>query len=335
MRTSAADHVRERSALASQYALHCSLAYFSAQGQNEDVVSQALQALNQSASFVEQVKGDIEARLLDALERRTNQEPTRGVCDAILVVPLEGVCAEIVKILGKSDGRKFVKNLALIAHPGAEKSASGTGKDDRANSDSARHLTVEPQPSSVTDNSKSTSYPSLHNVFTATVPRPPSESSETLSKDVVQLQAAQDGEIDNDLLLPVLTAEYKKKDVTTTFKALNQSRMYTVSALYFLRSLGIVDFPLFGLVTSGSEGAVSMAWYSSKQQKIFLMERNLQLYDISDPLQVYEFSVVLLRIAEHGQKLKVKLQEMLSKIDERSKIKTFKHWSNLAQPKEL
>ncbi|EGO03240.1 hypothetical protein SERLA73DRAFT_174700 [Serpula lacrymans var. lacrymans S7.3] len=111
--------------------------------------------------------------------------------------------------------------------------------------------------------------------------------------------------------------------------------MYTVSALYFLRSLGIVDFPLFGLVTSGSEGAVSMAWYSSKQQKFFLMERNFQLYDISDPLQVYEFSVVLLRIAEHGQKLKVKLQEMLSKIDERSKIKTFNHWSNLAQPKEL
>ncbi|EGO29000.1 hypothetical protein SERLADRAFT_456323 [Serpula lacrymans var. lacrymans S7.9] len=279
MRTSAADHVRERSKLARQYESHCRLADFS-------VASQALQALNQSASFVEQVKGDIEARLLDALERRTNQEPTRGKCDAILVVPLEGVCAKIVKILGQSEGRKFVKNLALIAHPGAEKSASGTGKNDRANSDSARHLTVEPQPSSVTDNSKSTSYPSLHNVFTATVPRPPSESSETLSKDVVQLQAAQDGEIDNDLLLPVLTAEYKKKDVTTTFKALNQSRMYTVSALYFLRSLGIVDFPLFGLVTSGSEGAVSMAWYSSKQQVSMFID---MLIDILPSLTIENF----------------------------------------------
>ncbi|EGO03219.1 hypothetical protein SERLA73DRAFT_174677, partial [Serpula lacrymans var. lacrymans S7.3] len=118
MRTSAADHVRERSKLARQYESHCRLADFSYgyDGGNRVVASQALQALNQSASFVEQVKGDIEARLLDALERRTNQEPTRGKCDAILVVPLEGVCAKIVKILGQSEGRKFVKNLALIAH---------------------------------------------------------------------------------------------------------------------------------------------------------------------------------------------------------------------------
>ncbi|EGO28977.1 hypothetical protein SERLADRAFT_456296 [Serpula lacrymans var. lacrymans S7.9] len=34
-----------------------------------------------------------------------------------------------------------------------------------------------------------------------------------------------------------------------------------------------------------------MAWYSSKQQKINLMERNIRSYNISDPLQAYEFSV--------------------------------------------
>jgi hypothetical protein len=63
-----------------------------------------------------------------------------------------------------------------------------------------------------------------------------------------------------DLLLPVLLSEYKKKDESTITKAMNQMRTYLISALQFLDALGIPEQPVFGLVVNGSLGAVTMAW---------------------------------------------------------------------------
>jgi len=63
-----------------------------------------------------------------------------------------------------------------------------------------------------------------------------------------------------DLLLPVLLSEYKKKDASTIAQAMNQMGTYLVSALSFLDALGVTEQPVFGLVVNGRLGAVTMGW---------------------------------------------------------------------------
>ena len=43
----------------------------------------------------------------------------------------------------------------------------------------------------------------------------------------------------------------------------NRQRLNCVSAVQFLASLGIKDFPVYGLATSGQYGHVSSTWFSS------------------------------------------------------------------------
>ena len=61
------------------------------------------------------------------------------------------------------------------------------------------------------------------------------------------------------ILLPQLLVEHKTANKTER-RVLNQSRMYCVSAVAFLAAIGITDYPVFGLVTRGTIGAVIMAW---------------------------------------------------------------------------
>ncbi|KIK37733.1 hypothetical protein CY34DRAFT_444009 [Suillus luteus UH-Slu-Lm8-n1] len=100
---------------------------------------------------------------------------------------------------------------------------------------------------------------------------------------------------DTDILLPVLLAEYKKKDTSAISTAMNQMRMYQVSAVTFLSALGITDQPVFGLVVNGTLGAITMAWKTNDQ--IYVMERNVRHYDIRDPLQALQFVSILRRLA--------------------------------------
>ncbi len=40
--------------------------------------------------------------------------------------------------------------------------------------------------------------------------------------------------------------------------------MYCIFGVGFLAAMGINDFPVFGVVTAGTEGEIIMAWKSSK-----------------------------------------------------------------------
>jgi hypothetical protein len=64
----------------------------------------------------------------------------------------------------------------------------------------------------------------------------------------------------DELLLPVLFAEYKRRDASAISTAINQMRIYQVSAVTFLSALGITDQPVFGLIVNGTLGAITMAW---------------------------------------------------------------------------
>ncbi|KAK0204508.1 hypothetical protein DFS33DRAFT_1486773 [Desarmillaria ectypa] len=98
-------------------------------------------------------------------------------------------------------------------------------------------------------------------------------------------------------LLSVLIGEYKKPEEEDG-KAVNQCKMYLVSAVMHLKSLGITRYPVFGLATNGTLGALLCCWYSSRLDRVFIMDRNIRHFDISSPIQTYHFMAFLLRLRQ-------------------------------------
>lgn len=62
--------------------------------------------------------------------------------------------------------------------------------------------------------------------------------------------------LDADLILPLLTLEYKKADDRTIHKASNQSLTYLAAVLQFFELIGIYNHPSYSLVTNGNHGAL-------------------------------------------------------------------------------
>jgi hypothetical protein len=55
-----------------------------------------------------------------------------------------------------------------------------------------------------------------------------------------------------------------KKNGKTVLQAFNQCRIYCISGVKFLAALGIVGVPVYGLVTTGLQGTIMVAWKSQK-----------------------------------------------------------------------
>ncbi|KAK0193487.1 hypothetical protein F5146DRAFT_384331 [Armillaria mellea] len=96
-------------------------------------------------------------------------------------------------------------------------------------------------------------------------------------------------------LLSVLFGEYKKPDEVDG-KVVNQCKMYLVGGVMHLKSLGITRYPVFGLATNGTVGALLCCWYSRRLDRVFVMEWNIRVFDISSPIQAYHFMTFLLRL---------------------------------------
>jgi hypothetical protein len=73
--------------------------------------------------------------------------------------------------------------------------------------------------------------------------------------------------VEDDKLLrfyfPFLFVE-NKRATKSLHQALHQCQMYCIFGVEFLAALGITDFPVFGVITAGTEGEIIMAWKSSK-----------------------------------------------------------------------
>ncbi len=70
-------------------------------------------------------------------------------------------------------------------------------------------------------------------------------------------------------LIAVLFGEYKKPDEEDG-KAVNQCKMYMVSGVMHLKSLGITRYPVFGLAANGTVGALLCCWYSKRLDVRFI-----------------------------------------------------------------
>ncbi|RDX40639.1 hypothetical protein OH76DRAFT_1423591 [Lentinus brumalis] len=70
------------------------------------------------------------------------------------------------------------------------------------------------------------------------------------------------------LHLPVLLVNHQVHECGLDDSTRNKQRLNCVSAAQFLAALGIKDFPVYGLATSGQYGYVCSTWYSSEDSRM-------------------------------------------------------------------
>ena len=71
------------------------------------------------------------------------------------------------------------------------------------------------------------------------------------------------------LHLPVLLVKHQMEASSLTNGTMNAQRVCICSAAYFLKALGIQDFPVYGLAICGSRAFLSQAWYSREDDVSF------------------------------------------------------------------
>ncbi|KAG2072970.1 hypothetical protein BDR04DRAFT_1152855 [Suillus decipiens] len=296
---------------------------------------QAAAAENQAIQF----SHDIKRRLLmgnfaEVIADHSSKEPVTGKCDAILGIPCSGVATAMLQGISATEKDKFSKSFMLVQGPKPDKLDTSmqetphqieTPVGHRPNTTSATLLHV-PSSSRVPESRK----PDRNQLRNPFLHHPDRNQVTQTQEAILSRDAPCDEPSQQNLLLPVLLAEYKKKDESAISTSMNQMKTYLVSAVTFLSKLGIVDKPVFGLIVNGTLGAVTMAW--KKNNQIYIMERNTRYYDIRDPLQALQFVSILPRLARHGLDLCDLLEKQLAIID--VKELQSKPWSKLPQRQE-
>lgn len=85
------------------------------------------------------------------------------------------------------------------------------------------------------------------------------------------------------LPLPLLLMEYKKRGDTAT-KATNQTRLYLISSVRFLATLGLFEVPVFATLTSGAKAGVFLAWaaeHNVRDTLHIITQRRTRVIDIA------------------------------------------------------
>ncbi|KAI0031044.1 hypothetical protein K488DRAFT_87204 [Vararia minispora EC-137] len=122
--------------------------------------------------------------------------------------------------------------------------------------------------------------------------------------------------IDNESILISLTpflCEFKATLRALAMTAAAQTRLDVVAAVKFLAVLGILDFPVFGLVTEGAAGYVIMAWGEeiekdehdevgeeydeSKDIRVRIIDRHPVAFDLGTEVGAFHYACFLARIA--------------------------------------
>jgi len=302
-------------AMAETYRVHCSVVQGVAVTSHSNAFRQALAALIQADSFLADVESLENRDLLDVVKNRAVPEPRTGTCDAIFVTPVH---------LGDSqeaeEAKEYLNTFSLMeqAKPSSEKTPE---------------LGIIPfaKPSHL---SPAMSLPKTLTLQHKKILRNPLQISSNKVHVPSSLLAPKSFVLElNTLLLSGFVAEYKKLDGGET-KSLNQERIYLVSVVTHLATLGIKGFAVFGLLTSGKKGGILMAWQSKIDDIIYIIERNICTFDLSNPIEAFQFATFLIRVREHTEQLKDLFNENKAAILEKVKRGEFPKWTKIAQMDE-
>ncbi|KAG1860404.1 hypothetical protein F4604DRAFT_1957815 [Suillus subluteus] len=298
--------------------------------------NQAMAARDQAMQFYDDIKRrTLNGNSVEVIACHSSEDPITGQCDAILVIPCSGVANAMLRRISNIDEQeKLMKSFILVQGPKPEKLGASTGETSYQIAKTVGHSrrttsgkSLQVPSSSRVSESRKIDRNQLHNPF---LYHPDGNQATQKQETIPSKGTSCDEPSGQDLLLPVLLAEYKKRDESTISTAMNQMKTYLVSAVTFLSEFGITDQPVFGLVVNGPLGAITMAW--KRNNRIYLMERNVRHYDIRDPLQALQFVSILPRLARHGLGLRRLLEKQLATIDV-NQLQS-KLWSKLAQRQE-
>ncbi|KIM44003.1 hypothetical protein M413DRAFT_373009 [Hebeloma cylindrosporum] len=145
------------------------------------------------------------------------------------------------------------------------------------------------------------------------------------------------------LCVPFFCVENKKDD-KTVLQAFNQCRIYCISCVKLLAALGITGFPVYGLVTTGLQGTIMVAWNSQaltgkkgvvdakdKCDFTVLMDSYLVSFDLTIPLEAYRFMLAVHRIYLYGLELQGEIKKQ--NLEDILKQPGFADWSMPPTPR--
>ncbi|OJA12721.1 hypothetical protein AZE42_02880, partial [Rhizopogon vesiculosus] len=255
--------------LTAYYEKLCIAQRFSEYLPSDDMVlmDQAIAAVEQASGFTRDIISRAsKEKLFEDIVDHSRMEPVTGTSDAVLVIPCSGATTAMLECIyeGKDAQVDFLKTFILVhgkpdkqdvtlipptnerlQAPSTSSLASASGHQKKQEEKAplqASSLVSERQ-------QKNQQKALLQNMYLVHPDRgqvTKSPSKETLLPDSSEQDSEENALLDasgQDLLLPVLLAEYKKKDQSTIAKAMNQMRTYLVSAVRFLAALDITEQP--------------------------------------------------------------------------------------------
>ncbi|THH19365.1 hypothetical protein EW146_g1771, partial [Bondarzewia mesenterica] len=304
-------------------------AYVAASSLHRGAQTHALDALIRAAKVEEQVEtlASDSAKMMQTIKIRAAPEPRTGKCDAILVTPILDVSGE--RIGSSTVQESLPENFVFVQR--AKDSGNG-GRATASVSDPNPEASLA-QPLSAVNWESSEKTVDEQRYFSDI-----SQCSDFYVKSTLTLTSGasltQAPLINSQaLLLPTLIVEYKKQD--SMIEPKHQGRMNLVSAVTFLAAIGITDYPVFGLIADDAEGVVTAAWYSETQDKIYIIERNVCKFILTNPLEVFYFATFLVRLRKYNEHLKELFERQRAMFLGKAKAGTLRRWSKEAQAAEL
>ncbi|KAI0343412.1 hypothetical protein BDW22DRAFT_1428019 [Trametopsis cervina] len=231
-------------------------------------------------------------QFLSTARKQAGKEPRKGKCDAIFFLPIEDA------------GSNSFKFLKCSKRP-QPKQHSDVGMDEGG-------------PSRERDN-----LPLISLLNSSLYMNPLDGARKDTPVRPRRVLPAQ--RLSTALLLPCLIAEYKKSSHKSIMEALNQARMYCVSAVHFLAAIGIREWPVYGLVTNGPEGVVIMA-SMSQYGAVHVFERNPISFNLCKALDVFRFATFLLRLKAKSEALRARFEEVRVDFERRLKAGELDDW---------
>ncbi|KAF7336048.1 hypothetical protein MSAN_02318600 [Mycena sanguinolenta] len=287
---------------AQQYYTHCVHAQLQ-ESEDDAVNEQVSEAANHARLLLQTLRtlAKSEHEFQKTIDTHSRLEPRDGIADAMLFLAIPGKPELVEKA-------QFICYTATAEIKTSPETLAGPKTTETKTKPKASR-----KPSAATETNTSDSETSwkpsrntkrlLHNPFS----RRPEQVTSVENPVLPKVQAFKD-----HLILPHAPAEYKKPS-DDFGKALNQGRMYLVSVVAFYSAIGIEDYPFYSVVTSGTLGAVIMAWKSPKNKVIYLMDRNVTTFNIAIPIEAFHFATFLLRLHDDRAVLIEKVKQCINK----------------------
>ncbi|RPD58262.1 hypothetical protein L227DRAFT_654949 [Lentinus tigrinus ALCF2SS1-6] len=228
------------------------------------------QAIASERPLGTQIKEPALLSQVENLKIRIGLYPKRGKCDAIFAISIPDFCKKVASVCGPSGIEAAQKFLAAFSSFRPPLNAVVTEE-----SGSLSHLETKLTP-----------------LFPGT----------TTTIDFNNHLA--DPKLSEALFLPYYLVDYKLNGGQgKVAEAENQRRMNSASVAHFLRIIGITDFPVYGLTHAGPFHTLSMTWYSSTDDIIYICDRNAPGFDLRKSCDMLRYMSFLIRLEDHALEL--------------------------------